>query len=313
MTPNHTTWGGGILVEEMPQEDKLYHLFVVRMTNQCSLEHWTHNSRIDHAISKSPTGPFKFLDVAIPTQSHNPVPLALPDGTFAIMHIGLARNGPNGGVNCSRESTGIQTGNEDDLFRSAPFYSGKGSTIHISDSLYGPWSPLSNSLGFCNNPSPAIHPNGTIFVGCRFGKPKALLKRAETIAGPYSDVCEIPHATENGDTLEDPHLYIDPRGHFHIIYHAYNYSPTADNCEDSLVSAHAFSVDGVEWHLAPRQPYGTEVELINGKSVIFATRERPKPFFQDGVMTHLVQAVCGSPNCNNAPSGCVDCKYKNCK
>jgi hypothetical protein len=46
------------------------------------------NSRIDHAISHSPTGPYIFKDVAVDVFSHNSAPLKLADGRVAIFHIG---------------------------------------------------------------------------------------------------------------------------------------------------------------------------------------------------------------------------------
>jgi hypothetical protein len=311
MTPNLTTWGGGILVEEQPEANKIYHLYVVRMTNNCTLEHWTKNSRVDHAISRNPSGPFQFLDVAIPTQAHNPVPLTLPDGTYAIMHIGSGEGDENGGANCTNSS------DDDSPFLPmpqntvGPRLQRHGSTIHVSSSLYGPWHPLINhTLGACNNPAPFVHPNGTIFVGCRYGKEKALLRRAESIAGPYTDVTNLPTIDDNGYILEDPQLYLDHRGHFHGIYHAYHRSPNADNCENETVATHIYSADGFKWHLSQQPPYGNQLELANGNSITLATRERPKPLIENGIITHLVQAVCGSPNCFS-PTGCVNCKYKN--
>ena len=64
MSPNTTSWGGGAIYEASTQ---LYHLYVARMTNDCLLEDWTQNSRVDHATSKSITGPYEFQDVAINT------------------------------------------------------------------------------------------------------------------------------------------------------------------------------------------------------------------------------------------------------
>ena len=48
---------------------------------------------------------------------------------------------------------------------------GGGSTIHVSDSPAGPWSPLQeNTLDpNCNNPSPWVHRNGTIYLVCSGG------------------------------------------------------------------------------------------------------------------------------------------------
>ena len=58
MAPNATTWGGGVIFD-----GKEYHMFVSRMTNDCPLSTWTKNSRIDHAVSKTVTGPYTLRDV----------------------------------------------------------------------------------------------------------------------------------------------------------------------------------------------------------------------------------------------------------
>ncbi|CAJ1941984.1 unnamed protein product [Cylindrotheca closterium] len=313
MLPNQTTWGGGILVEEQENEAKkrLYHLYVVRMTNNCTLEYWTKNSRVDHAIAESPAGPYRFLDVAIPTQSHNPVPVALKDGTYAIFHIGSGEGGINGGVDCNNSSDYEFGGQMKMEATSDSNLESTGSTIHVSDSLYGPWRPLvNNTLGFCNNPAPFVHPNGTIYVGCRHGLKHSTLRRAESVGGPYEEIADIPGMSPDGYVLEDPQLYVDHRGHFHGIFHAYQLYPNASNCENDVVASHAFSADGIDWHLSKERPYGTQLTLANGKSITLATRERPKPLMQNGRMTHLVQSACGVPNCYSR-TGCVDCKYKN--
>jgi hypothetical protein len=75
------------------------------------------------------------------------------------------------------------------------------------------------------------------------------------------------------------------------------------------VSAHSFSKDGIQWTMSKTAPYGTNVPLKTGTSVTVATRERPKPFFQNGLMTHLINGVCGASNCTDSKTGCVDCKY----
>lgn len=55
-----------------------YHLFASAMTNGCGLGAWSSNSRVEHAVSAEPTGPFLFKDVAINTWAHNTAPIALP-------------------------------------------------------------------------------------------------------------------------------------------------------------------------------------------------------------------------------------------
>ncbi|KAL3937054.1 MAG: hypothetical protein SGBAC_007750 [Bacillariaceae sp.] len=317
MLPNQTTWGGGILIEEIEAgiggetKRRLYHLYVVRMTNNCTLEHWTKNSRVDHAVSESPTGPYRFLDVAIPTQSHNPVPIVLKDGTYAIFHIGSGAGDVNGGADCNNSKNyGLLF--EPKMEEVADSHlEATGSSIHVSDSLYGPWLPVvNNTLGFCNNPAPFVHPNGTIYVGCRHGIKHSTLRRAETVGGPYEEIANLTGMTPDGYVLEDPQLYVDHRGHFHGIYHAYRLYPNASNCENEIVASHSYSVDGIHWHLSKIPPYDTQLTLASGKTITLATRERPKPLIQNGRMTHMVQSACGVPNCYSR-TGCVDCKYKN--
>ena len=140
MAPNHTTWGGNILQDKV---SKKYHMYVSSMTNGCGLGHWRTNSRIEHAVSDTITGPYTFQDVAVNTQAHNAAPIALPDGTFAIVHIGPGNRGPKGGANCSNQISSEDYFPLDEGDLNSP----PGSGIHVSDSLDGPWSPLlSDSL-----------------------------------------------------------------------------------------------------------------------------------------------------------------------
>ena len=187
MVPNVTTWGGNAIFD-----GERHHLFVSRMTNNCSLAHWTTNSRIDHAVSTTGVeGPYEFVDVAVNTWAHNAAPLALPDGTFAIIHIGSGAGSPTGGANCTsginhehtvREGAGAATYGAPAAAAAAAAATATasatavavgengGSTIHVSKSLNGPWEPLANDLGSCNNPAPWVHPNGTIYIGFVFSR-----------------------------------------------------------------------------------------------------------------------------------------------
>ena len=400
-------------------------MYVSRMTNDCLLNTWTHNSRIDHGVSLSITGPYEFVDIAVNTWAHNAAPVTLHDGTYAIFHIGNGDGPPSGGQNCTPGPpppppspdvpcsklkavpgftchggycAGDRSGNgncgatlaEPQLdcdgkdesacaaaaaakctaaagcrsFGLAPawglmhakfFNSGTdglvpngqwnvwvrdddaaappqavevgpsgfttfqefaktepaaGSTIHVSASLAGPWTPLEpNTLGGCNNPAPWVHPNGTIYIVCG-----GSFKRAESIHGPWTTVSSFSHSGGPPGNYEDPYLFTDRRGSFHLIYHVYNTHenpPHGHECFNSTVSAHQYSTDGYTWHTSATSPYGTQVALTSGETVTVATRERPKLFFDaHGQMTHLINGVCGAPNCPNGPaSGCVDCKH----
>lgn len=295
MEPNITSWGGNAIFD-----GQRYHLFVAVMTNGCSLRAWTRNSRVDHATSFKITGPYKYKDVAINTWSHNPAPISLPDGTYAIIHIGDGSGQPDGGENCSVVDASVYR-------RRAQ--AATGSSIHISQSLDGPWVPLeTNSLNSCNNPSPYVHRNGTIFIVCNNNR----LLRSMSISGPWTVVTSLQHLGGPPGNYEDAFFYIDKRG-FHLLWHVYNtneHPPHGHDCTNSTVSAHAYSQDGFSWFTSPIQPYGTRIVLLDGTTMTVATRERPKLFFDEtGQMTHLFNGVCGAPACPDGPkTGCVDCK-----
>ena len=97
MAPNLTSWGGNTIQD--PSTGK-YHIYVSAMTNECPLSSWGQNSRIEHGVADTITGPYKMVDVAIPTWAHNSAPIALKDGTYANIHIGNGNGPANGGKNC---------------------------------------------------------------------------------------------------------------------------------------------------------------------------------------------------------------------
>ena len=91
-------------------------------------------------------------------------------------------------------------------------------------------------------------------------------------------------------------------GGFHVLFHGF-YRSGADSCcgqpceaalcENTTVAAHAYSADGHTWHWSDTAPYPATSRLVGGGTFRVATRERPKPFFDDGNghMTHLLTAV----------------------
>ena len=111
-------------------------------------------------------------------------------------------------------------------------------------------------------------------------------------------------------------LYRDRRGRFHLILHAYVFR-FEESCGESSVSAHLFSEDGKRWRMSAPQPYTTRVPTANG-SFVLTTRERPKLFFdRRGEPTHLINgasAYWGSQPCDGCDQrrgsqhSCVVCK-----
>jgi hypothetical protein len=228
MDPNKTTWGGNILPEnDGDGNTQRFHLYVSAMTNDCGLGHWSSNSRIEHAVADRPEGPYEFVDVAVNTWAHNSAPIALHDGSYAIVHIGTGVGKPDGGRNCTpNATTGDQPVAEELWSTIKPL----GSRIHVSKSVAGPWLPLSNSGSLpqdnCDNPAPWQHPNGTLYVACgREIKGNLInLWRAEAITGPWSFVVGLNNTfstpTPPGKK-EDPCIWTDRHGHWHALWHAF--------------------------------------------------------------------------------------------
>jgi len=69
---------------------------------------------------------------------------------------------------------------------------------------------------------------------------------------------------------EDPHLFRDPAGNFHAIFHHNNYKswPLAQG-------THAFSRDGMDWVYSSVFAYTGIIEQTDGTTVVWNRRERP--------------------------------------
>ena len=125
--------------------------------------------------------------------------------------------------------------------------SGSGGFMEHSSSPNGPWVTATTKPSGCNNPAPAFHPNGTLFVVCNHF---SITSATAVDAGgpiwnaPYTPLVPIGHPRSSGmqdETRhwEDPTLWFDKRGNWHIIYHVYCLLPFTAHHE--CASGHAFS------------------------------------------------------------------------
>ena len=86
--------------------------------------------------------------------------------------------------------------------------------------------------------------------------------------GPYAEV--QPQVFP--DYAEDPHVYRDARGHWHMLVHSL--CERWPHCTD--VGGHAASKDGRTWHYISAAAYNTTVQYEDGTQVTYARRERPE-------------------------------------
>ena len=236
-SPNVSSWGGSIVAEDEDSEAGLHHLFVAEMA-EGGLVGWARESQCVHAISRTGrAGPYHKADVAVGKWCHGPVLVPEPHtGEYLLFHVG---SGPG----------------QKDLAASPSSSSSSSSFMHHAKNLSGPWTPAPAGAappGGCNMPNAAFHPNGTLFAIC--GNGHSLTSTPDwRAAGSWAR----PATLDTPPRWEDPSLWFDHRGHWHIIYHVYALEPYARH--DERYSGHAYSRDGIEWTFSDVEPFNGTV------------------------------------------------------
>merc|ERR1712046_304224 len=183
-------------------------------------------------------GPFKTVEVVIPSLAHNVKPFQHPDGTFLIYYVGQINN----------ETADCSNGTLADY----PKQKAAAGPVMIAsasrpDAPAGEWKihgPMTDSFEWhsATNPSPVFLPNGSVllFVSRRWtfedghNEKNNWIMIADSWRGPYRNVTQrFEDALETG---EDPHVFKTKRG-FHMLNH--NTGPSS-----SILS---FSLDGINW------------------------------------------------------------------
>lgn len=274
------SWGG------LPvEEDGKYHLFFADFTRHCGLGTWGTNSQLARAVSDTPAGPYKKVEVVAEPFHHNPTIARAPDGTLVLMSIGNGSSGagrippPAAQNNCTEQG---QVGLLGD-----PALAGT-ITMRYSKSVLGPWTlatavslepgPTGSWDDFVTNPSIYFFPNGTGLMAYRGGPclsrkdscnaHHCAIATASSWNLPFHRIGDQPAWSEQ---TEDPGIFRDARGNFHALTHLFDGGP----------GGHSFSEDGLSWTFAG-QAYDFEVIWEDGSKEQLARRERPQVLMVDG-------------------------------
>ena len=219
-----SSWGGNVV----KAADGTYHGFFAAMTEGCNLGAWTSNSEVIHTIADSPTGPFRFQDVALMPWHHNPQVLLHPDGTWLLYTIGTV--GVPAAHNCRKGEESEARSRSRTLGPSTGEYV----QCHHSRSPSGPWTFLNVSGDPANpgifgggqtsnndhgtNPTPVVLQNGTVVIGAH-DNVGFYVQVAPSWRGPFRRVPghlfvfegNKSHAVinEKDYVFEDPFLWFD--------------------------------------------------------------------------------------------------------
>ena len=193
-----------------------------------------------------------------------------------------------------------------------------GGRVFVAASAGGPWTPSPGATYPGVNPAPVFHGGAWYLTN----QATAQVWTAPRLGASWTLFANISHAALPAGIdyhVEDPFMWIDARGGWHIINHAYA-NAQCNACGTSDVSAHFFSQDGIAWRYS-RQPYGHTVRYSDGSAHTYTTLERPNLHFAPGgggplFITLAADLVTGDAGCanrtghaHNGHTPCDNCKW----
>lgn len=314
---NTVTWGASILPDD--RKDGVWVAFAAKMVNGCGLGSWTTNSAIVVACANNPAGPYVESGSTVsPPWAHNPQAIYVPPeklerrGTYVVYALGDGSpiHGPI--KNCTagledKASTPATSMIQRDLHAAGNISQNVTVTFKLHYSNTGPLGPWISHVAEIRdfppeydfpgnfNPSPILLFDGRVRIVVHTNYPDGwsgeVIVEASSWRGPYHPITrDITNCTK---CQEDPFIWLDKRGHWHILYHRM-FDPPGPNPIPSpgWTGGHSFSKDGMHWSPIYRS-YNTTILFEDGGSVEMLRRERPKLIFgPDGVTpTHLSNGV----------------------
>ena len=323
--PDVPTWGGGATFE-----GGKWHLLVGSLAinkHNNSLAGYPCNSKIIRVISDGPDplGPYRVAETVFPRSSWEPGLAKNPStGELIVMFFGNITNPPD--IE-SPSCVDAKEFNQDyNLTSMNTFIS-----VSKSGSIQGPWSKPQMVKGMVNqpqlrgvsgydwncasgNPSPAFHPNGTLYAAMRHNPCWKGFQTREHIGiwradngwdGEWTSITNQPIFGWGGGSVkectddvkcpshEDPHLWWDERG-AHLMTHHQN-----NQAIHELRGAYGWSKDGFNWNyatgplLSNSSLWDMDFKWTNGTTRKMVRRQRPS-FVRDpttGKITHLINGA----------------------
>ncbi|OKL62224.1 hypothetical protein UA08_02151 [Talaromyces atroroseus] len=291
-----SSWGATVVQD--PSDSRIFHLFMAQIAHNCSLNYWTPYSTVVRATSTSgPEGPYQFAGEVVGTFAHNPTVIySEADGLYILIHIGCpvtvsAGCGSSEAFSCGPGNTnngesGISAWSSPDLenwdFRGQVMpgnVNGTWDSDTTNPSVFPLWSANDRTHEIL------MAYRGCIW-NCGDGLEQIGVAVAASFPGPYIRAHDHPIFPDN---TEDPFVWSDKRGNFHMLVHSLDSAVNGDGSGPN-VGRHAYarSWDGQWTYNNETLAYGTYVTFSDGLSTNYSRRERPQLYFSDdGQMTPL--------------------------
>lgn len=299
---DHWVWDPSVI----KGEDGRYHMFASAWSKKYGFGNWVTNSQVVRAVSYTPEGPYKFVEVVLPARgrkyfdgftTHNPRIVKVGE-YYVLYYFGNTYSSPQPSYTENVWETGL----------AHEAWMNKRVGMAYSKSINGPWirsdQPVINprkgewDSSITSNPSPVVLPDGSIYLIYKSSpkdhNPPLMLgaAKADNFKGPYIRLSNNPifsfHTENNKDNdVEDPFVWWNGKEYELIMKDRFGHI-----CGEEGGGIHAFSADGVNWRLAKNvKAYSKEIKWDDGSTTHMANFERPFLLFENGKPTHLFAAT----------------------
>lgn len=285
-------WGGSLV----KGDDDLYHMFYSRWPSDLGWA-WVTDSEIAHAVSKSPFGPFRFKDVALPRRgrefwdgwcTHNPTIHKFGD-KYYLYYMGNTGDGAITGspgkdrlnwVHRNNQRIGVAVANSPD----GPWVRNERPVLDISDDDNAPDALMTSNPSICQRSQGGFlmvykavgkefpMPNGGPVVHC--------IATSNSPTGPFVKH-DKPIFTFEGERFpaEDPYIWFQD-GKYRAIVKRIKHEGT----KRAFSLVHYDSVDGFDWKPAKHHEISQRiVQWEDGTVQQFDHLERPQVHIENGI------------------------------
>jgi len=295
-------WGGSVI----KGEDDQFHMFASMWEKSVPFHpNWLTNSRVVHAVSPTPEGPYSYKDEVLPPRghpfwdgmmTHNPTIHRWRD-KYLLFYTGTTYKDdrPDGNTPVS-----------DQLRLEARRNQRIG--VAVASSVNGPWErPDTPCLDvhhnywdsfMTTNPAPCVLNNGEILLlykstGSGTAPIQYGVARAKSPYDAFERLNPDQPITFQDASIpyEDAYLWYQD-GLFHMLFNDITGKLTGED----HAGAYAVSRDGIDWVLNdPPKAYSRTVRWSDGTITTQGSFERPQLLIQQGRPTHLFAATADGP------------------